>query len=100
MNELKLLLIFCSSSIVEEVMGILDKKRVNCYMNISDVRGVSGDMRRLGTILFPGTADIILTADTEDKLEEVIKDLEGFIGRCDFKVCFKAMILRIKKAYL
>ncbi|MEM7828293.1 MAG: hypothetical protein QW561_03030 [Candidatus Aenigmatarchaeota archaeon] len=96
---MRLLLIFCSSSIVEDIMSILDKKAVSCYMNISDVKGVAGEMRRLGTILFPGTADVILTADTEDKLVEVMKDLEGYIGKCDFKVCFKAMILKIEKAY-
>lgn len=100
MEELKLKLILCSSSLIEKVQKVLENRHTKCYINISEVKGVSEEIRRLGTVAFPGTDDLFLVLETPQKLEQVVADLESFLGRCDFKACLKVMVLGVEKVYL
>ncbi len=100
MENLKLMLVLCSSSLIEEVQRVLEDHHIKCYINISEVKGVSEEIRRLGTVAFPGTDDLFLVLDVPEKLEKVVAVLERFLGHCDYQVCLKAMILGVEKVYL
>ena len=94
---MKLLVIFCTGSRVEEVRRLIDAHEVHGYTEIPDVLGSGLTGRHLGTRAYPGTSAVILTAVEGAKADELIGVLEGFASGCAPEEGLRVLVVPVEK---
>ena len=94
---MKMLLIRCSSSKLEEVRELIDKHEVEGYSEIPDIRGAGETGKHMGTRAWPGTSCMIFAAVRSEKAEELIGAMESLCRSCARDEGVRMMVLPIER---
>ncbi len=78
---MKLLMLLCSTEIVEDVRRIIDRHEVHGFTEIPNLRGSGETGPHLGSRAFPGTISLIFTVLPQDKAQELIRAIRDCASR-------------------
>ena len=91
---MKLVMILCSEVIATDVTKMLAELRPSCYVEIPRALGASGEVRRLDTPAFPGTASVFFVGLQDDQAEQLLDRLRQYSEECPHQHCMEAMVLQ------
>jgi len=94
---MKMVLIICPESRIDQVRLLLDEHHLEGYTELSDVRGSGTTGKRLGTRAYPGSSCMVFVVAEGSKAEELIEALEGFCGRCSGAEGMRVVVLPVEK---
>ena len=94
---MKMLLILCPSSKLDEVRELIDEHEVQGYSEISDIRGAGETGKHLGTRAWPGTSCMIFAAVESEKADELIDAVEKLCLSCSPNEGMRVMVLPVER---
>jgi len=94
---MKMLLILCSSSRLDEVRELIDEHEVQGYSEIADIRGSGETGKHMGTRAWPGTSCMIFAAVESEKAEELIGAVEALCTSCAPDEGMRVMVLPVER---
>ena len=96
-SDMKMLVIFCAGTKVEEVRRIIDVHEVHGYTEIPEVLGSGVTGRHLGTRAWPGTSSVVITAVAAPKADELMAALESLARSCSAEEGLRVLALPVEK---
>lgn len=97
---MKQLTIFCSRDLEDRVITALDTAGIEGFARMSDVTGnkflSKGQVPR--TMAWDSLC-IIVPADTDERVDEVVGILKQYAGKCDIEPCLRMVVSSVEKAY-
>ena len=94
---MKMLMIICSGSKLEEVRDLMDRHGVQGYSEIPEIRGAGSTGKHLGTRAWPGISCMIFAAVETEKAEEVIGAVESLCNSCSPDEGVRMMVLPVDR---
>jgi hypothetical protein len=79
---MRMLLILCSSSKLDEMRRLVDGHHLQGYTEIPNLQGSGDTGKHMGTRAWPGTSCLIFAALERDKADALIDDLEKLRATC------------------
>ena len=95
---MKMVLVICPESRIDEVRELLDEHHLEGYTELSDVRGAGATGKRLGTRAYPGSSCMVFVVVEGSMVEELLTALEEYCSRCSDGEGVRALVLPVEKA--
>ena len=96
-SDMKMLVIFCAGTKLEEVRRLIDAHEVHGYTEIPEVLGSGATGRHLGTRAWPGTSSVVITAVAAPKAGELLAALESLARSCSAEEGMRVLALPVEK---
>jgi len=90
---MRLVMIFTSSGFADRVREVLDGLGLDCYVELPNLKGVAGGVKRLGTHAWPGSATIFFVPADGPTLARLKDAVAEARATCDAECCLKVMSL-------
>ena len=97
-SPMKMVLIICPESRIDEVRELLDDHHLEGYTELSEVRGSGSTGKRLGTRAYPGSSCMVFAVVESSKVEELLTALGEFCTPCSDGEGVRALVLPVEKA--
>ena len=81
----------------EDIESILDKHRVSDFVRVSMVEGKDRDGKHYGNQVYPGNSCMVQAQLPEEKLEDILSDLEEFKEAKDSHRHLQALVLPVER---
>ena len=94
---MKMLMIFCAGTRLEEVRRLVDAHEVHGYTEIPEVLGSGVTGRHLGTRAWPGTSSLVITAVAAPKADELLSALESLAKTCAAEEGLRVLSLPVER---
>jgi len=94
---MKLLVIFCSGSRIDEVRRLVEAHDVHAFTEIPAALGAGQTGRHMGTRAFPGTSATFLTAVQADKADEILAGLRQWSKTCTAEEGIRVLALPVEQ---
>ena len=94
---MKMLMIFCAGTKLEEVRRLLDAHEVHGTTEIPEVLGSGVTGRRLGTRAWPGTSSLVITAVAAPKADELLSALDSLARTCSGEEGLRVLSLPVER---
>jgi Nitrogen regulatory protein P-II len=96
-SDMKMLVIFCAGTKMDEVRRLIDAHEVHGYTEIPEVLGSGVTGKHLGTRAWPGTSSVVLTAVAAPKADELVRALEALARSCSAEEGMRVLVLPVEK---
>jgi nitrogen regulatory protein PII len=94
---MKLVVIVCAGSKLEEVRRLVDEHEVHGYTEIPEAHGSGATGRKMGSRAWPGTSSMIFTAVEDSKADELVEALQAFSRTCSPEEGIRVMVLPVER---
>lgn len=94
---MKMLMILCPNSRVDEVRKLIDEHHVHGYSEMLDVRGAGISGKHLGTRAWPGASALVFSVAEESKVDELAEAVGELAGRCSPEEGVRAFVLPVER---
>ena len=94
---MKLLVIFCSGSRIDEVRRLVEAHGAHGFTEIPEALGAGATGRHMGTRAYPGTSTTILTAVEAGKADELVEALREWSKSCTADEGIRVLVLPVER---
>lgn len=94
---MKMLMICCSGSRLEELRALVERHGIRGYSEIPSVHGIGQTGRHMGSRAWPGTCAMLISAVEDGKADELMQAIETFRSGCLPEEGVRAMLLPVER---
>ena len=97
---MKLLTIFISSDLQDEVSRLISEAQVDCYVRLGEAYGISHRCKgSLGDDM-PWEASVLMIAGEEEQLESLAENIATTVKNKEYEPCLRMMLSPVDKVWM
>lgn len=97
---MKLLTIFISSDLQDEVSRIISEAQVECYVRLGEAQGISHRCKGSLGDSMPWEAAVLMIAGESEQLENLAENIETTVKNKEFEPCLRMMLTPVDRVWM